>query len=588
MQLFDRLQNLVAQLGTDRDKAVGSKFIMQRLTHEELLAAYRSAWLPRKIVDIPALDACRKWRSWQAEADQITKLEEVEKLHSIREKVKQALTVARLFGRGSLWIGTTDGDPALPLNLRSAKLKYVTMLTPRELQVGELDQDPASEYYGMPKDYTLSIGDGVRIHPSRLVTFYGNPVPDNFLMEQPGEGDSVLLPIMESIYRAEGTDANVASLVFEAKVDVLGVPGLSKILGNPNGPLALADRLTNTATMKGINGMMVIDAEETYEQKSADFANLPLIMDRFYQAVSGAADIPMTRLFGMSPAGMNATGDSDLKNYYDRIQSLQELEIQPAMANLDELIIRAALGSRPEEIFFSWASLWQTDEKERAEIGKITSETISSLAGTNLINPQALAQAGTNALIEQGALPGLEAAIEEFGLEPEEDDEEDQLAAAELLRQQADPEEKIGDASIPRSLYIRRDVLNARDILNHYRSQGWEELVDDAHVTILYSKQPVDWSKLGRDWMEDKDGRVRITPGGYREHETFGDVVVLRFDGSGLDWRHRELIEMGASHDWEDYLPHVTLGLASSLIGDVEPWRGPIVLGPEIFEEVKE
>ena len=591
--LGDKLQNLVANLGTDRDKASGTTYVSQVFTAQQLMTAYREAWLPRKIVDIPALDACRKWRNWQAEADQITALEEMERRHNLREKVKKALTLSRLFGRASLWIGTGDTELSLPLvpeRIKREGLRYVTVLSPQELTPTELDQDPMSEYYGQPKGYRLSRGQGIIIHPSRLVTFIGNPIPDDFMSERPGEGDSVLQSVMEAVYRADGTDANIASLIFEAKVDVLSIPNLSKAMGDPKGPLALASRLTSAASMKGINGMMVIDSEESYQQKSASFSALPAIMDRFYQAVSGAADIPMTRLFGMSPAGMNSTGDGDLKNYYDRIQAIQELEIQPAMMILDEVVIRSALGARPEEIYYVWASLWQTDEKERAEIGKITSETLSSLANTNLINPDALAQAGANALIEQGVLPGLEAAIEEFGLEPEEDDEEDQLAAAQMLQQQQPvvPEEKqVTDAALPRPLYIRRDVLNAADILRHYRSQGWRELVDDAHVTILYSNQPVDWSEMGRDWMEDKDGRVRINPGGYREHEVFGEVTVLRFDGSNLKWRHEELIDRGASHDWPDYSPHVTLGSATDLTGNVEPWRGPIVLGPEIFEEIK-
>ena len=62
-------------------------------------------------------------------------------------------------------------------------------------------------------------------------------------------------------------------------------------------------------------------------------------------------------LLGQSPAGMNATGTSDMKNYHGRIQSIQELEPTPAMVRLDECIIRPATGSRDEAIYYEWAPL---------------------------------------------------------------------------------------------------------------------------------------------------------------------------------------------------------------------------------------
>ena len=60
----DSLTNLVSRMGTDRDKASHSVYSGPILDDAQIAAAYRGAWLPRKIVDIPALDSCRKWRNW--------------------------------------------------------------------------------------------------------------------------------------------------------------------------------------------------------------------------------------------------------------------------------------------------------------------------------------------------------------------------------------------------------------------------------------------------------------------------------------------------------------------------------------------
>jgi uncharacterized protein len=433
----DGLINLTANLGTARDKAAGNVYTQPRITPNELNNAYRGSWLPRKIVDIPALDATRRWRTWQADKNQIAAIEKEERRLQIREKTYQANVAARLYGGAAIYIGTDDPDPLEPLDLERIKkggFKYATVLTRHQVHGGEVDQDISSEWYGRPMYYHLTPanGDQVKVHPSRFAQFIGAPLPAGGMVEGANEGwgDPVLLSVLEAVKQADGTAANIAGLVFEAKIDVINIPGLTKRVGIAGEEAKILKRLTLAAMAKGNNGTLILDGEEVYTQKSASFATLPDIMDRFFQAVSGAADIPMTRLFGQSPAGLSATGESDLRNYYDRVQSVQQLEMEPAMWRLDEALVRSALGSKPEELHFTWNSLWQTTDKERAEIGEITARMGKALGEARLFPEEALSQAVANALIEGGTLPGLEAAIEEFGAFPEEEEPELVQAAA--------------------------------------------------------------------------------------------------------------------------------------------------------------
>jgi phage-related protein (TIGR01555 family) len=160
--LGDRLQNLVANIGTGRDKAAASVYGLPVLGDGELLSAYRGSWLPRKIVDIPAHDACRKWRDWQAEAEQISRIEAEEKRLQLRAKTRRALIMARLYGGAALFIGTGDTRQDEPLDLNrigTGGLRYVTALSRLQLSAGEIDKDPASEWFNRPAFYTLT---GVR------------------------------------------------------------------------------------------------------------------------------------------------------------------------------------------------------------------------------------------------------------------------------------------------------------------------------------------------------------------------------------------------------------------------------------------
>ncbi|MQX32627.1 DUF1073 domain-containing protein [Sinorhizobium meliloti] len=593
----DSLTNMVASLGTSRDKAAANVYSMPMLTDEELLNAYRGAWLPRKIVDIPAFDSIRAWRDWQAKKPQIEAIETEEKRLNVMGKLLETRIKARLWGGAALVIGTGDQDLTQPLDVErigKGGLKYLTVMTRRHLTAGEIDRDPASEWYGKPKVYQLNSADGaqVEIHPSRLVIFNGSQQPDEDIVTTTyaGWGDSVLLSVVDAIKQADGTAANIASLVFEAKVNVIRIPDFMQNLGNAEYRAKILERYTLAATAKGINGDLLLDKEEEYEQKTASFATLPEVLMSFLQIVSGAADIPATRLLGQSPAGMNATGESDLRNYYDRLQAMQTVEMTPAMARLDECLIRSALGSRDPDIYYEWAPLWGMSEKEKADVFKTKADAARQLVGSGtgqeIIPREAVSDALVNTFIEDGSLPGLDAAIEEYGkLSEQEPDEEEARAAVG-----ADPPVKAitGDAA-PRTLYVSRKVINAENIIAWAKGQGFRTTLpaEDLHVTIAFSRAAVDWMKCGQPW----ESELKLPAGGPRLIDKFGEgAVVLLFKSRELEWRHEAIKDAGASWDWPEYQPHITISYdgAPDDLSAVEPYQGEIVLGPELFKEVNE
>jgi phage-related protein (TIGR01555 family) len=598
--LGDSLTNLVSRMGTERDKAAHSYYAVPLIDDAQLLNAYRGAWLPRKIVDIPAFDTVRAWRDWQAEQEQIEAIEAEENRLNVRGKVLEARIKSRLWGGAAIHLGTGDEDLSQPLDVErigKGGIRHLTVLTRRELKAGELDRDVTSEWFGKPRVYTMTAGAAVQvdIHPSRLAIFSGNPQPD---VELAGGdmvwGDSVLLAVMEAIKQADGTAANIASLVFEAKVDIFKIPNFMASVKDEGYKTRLLERLTLAATAKGINGALLLDKEEEYDSKSPSFATLPDILDRFLQIVSGAADIPATRLLGQAPAGMNATGESDLRNYYDRLSSEQAIVMTPAMHRMDEAIIRSALGSRPAEVYYEWAPLWGMSEKERADIFKLKSDAARALAGSAagaLLPVEALSDALVNTFTEDGSLPGLEAAIDEYGTLAEQEPSLEEQTAALAMQQAANGNEQrrmAANDAAPRTLYVRRDVINRAEIDRWARSQGFTDVVPDLHVTIAYSRTPVDWFKVGTSWSP----KLEISEGGPRQIERLGEdgrYIALLITANELVWRHREIIDAGASWDWPDYQPHISIQIGGDVdLAKVAPYQGKIVLGPEIFETVRE
>ncbi|MFC3208130.1 anti-CBASS protein Acb1 family protein [Aquamicrobium soli] len=595
----DGLASAIAGLGTERDKAASVYYTEPTIDLQQLVAAYRTAWLPRKIIDIPALDSCREWRSWQAKNPQIEKLEAEEKRLGVQGKVLEARKKARLFGGSAIYIDLGD-DASQPMDVEKVRvggIRFLTVLTPRQLQPGEIETDPLSPLYGRPRDYTIVNGASSqpKVHPSRLTIFIGNEMPDRDITSGAtfAWGDSVLTSVMEAVKQADSTTANIASLIFEANVDVVTMEGLMAYVGTPDGERKVTDRYRIAATGKAINRMLILDGKEKYERKSASFQTLPDLMDRFFQNVSGAADIPMTRLFGQSPGGLNASGESDLRNYYDRIAAGQSLEMQPAMANLDECLIRSALGQRDPDIHYVWNPLWQMSEKDKAEIFERKSNAARTIAGKGQESPlmpiDVISEAFTNELIEDGTLAGLEAASTKYGTLADQEPSEEEIAAAAMQTEPAKGRRQIvAKDAAPRTLYVRRDVMNRAEIERWAKAQGFTDIVPDLHVTIAYSRTPIDWFKVGTSWSE----KLEIAAGGPRQMDRLGPdgrYLALLITANELVWRHREIKEAGASWDWPDYQPHISIQIGGEIdLAKVEPYRGKIVLGPEMFEEVRE
>ena len=450
--VYDGMRNFLAGFGDpSKDKATAQRFVLELLDPEQLQAAYRGDWLCRKIVDIPAFDSCRAWREWQAEPDEIEMIEECEKDLGIQRKLMQGMSKARLFGGAALIMGIEGQKFEEELDIESVSqddLAFVHVVSRWELEAGTLVRDLTSPWYGEPSYYkrtnTMTIaqeqvkpplelsslgykpGDELLIHPSRVVRLLGQEYPD-LSYSQDSWSDSSLQPVVDAVKASGLVNSAIASMIAEAKLDVIKVPGLLEMLATTAGTEKLRNRFSFTMAAKSTVNATLIDANEEWERIALTFSGMDAVMGMYMNIAAGAADIPATRLLGREPAGMNATGASDIRNYYDRLQAEQAIKVQPALARLDEVLIRHALGDRPEEIHYRWKPLWQMDEEQKSNVWLKKAQAHKIDVDTGLINPDILREVRANQVIEDGFYPGFEAARDEHDLEPDED-EHDMLA----------------------------------------------------------------------------------------------------------------------------------------------------------------
>lgn len=402
----DGLENVVAGLGTERDKRSFTQYGFARhLSRIELENMYRTSWLAKKIVNVVADDMTRAWRRHvfdDESGEMMFAVEQVEKALFVRAKINGALRWARLYGGALIVIGVNGESPAAPLNLdtiRMGSLRWLHVLDRHRVSAsGVLTTDLDSPNFGKPEAYTVA-ESSVVVHHTRVLRFDGQPLPYFAWEKNERWGDSELQHLFDSLSNADTSTAAVASMLFEANVDVVKAEGLADLVSTRGGEEKLIKRFQTAAVLKSFNRMLLLDGQESYEKKGNNFSGLDKVMQQFMQDVSGAADIPVTRLYGQVPGGLNASGDSEIRNYYDSIKAKQEAILCPQLDMLDEILIRSALGRMPDDYRYELGSLWQMSDKEKSEIEKNRAERDAKYLDMGVISEGVIAadlkEAGT-------------------------------------------------------------------------------------------------------------------------------------------------------------------------------------------------
>lgn len=605
------LANIMSGRGTSVDRSSYDTWTFLRKNPQQIEAAYRGNWLCRKIVDIPCQDMTRAGRDWDAEDDQIAAIEREEKRLGLWSKVMQAMVLGRL-GGGAILIGARDRRPDLPLpaNVDTGFVEWLAVLSRYQLTVGEMETDPASPMFGEPRYFRLGgSGKQVDVHPSRVIAFKGMPAPGLYMTtwEDQYWGDSVIQTVDDAIKQAVTATQGFANLIDEAKVDVFTMPGMYETLAKPGGEAKFMQALQTTAQGKSMWRMLALGEGETWETRQINWAGMPDVIKTYLSIVAGAADIPATRLLGKSADGMNATGQGDERNYLAMIAAKQTMELRPIMDRLDAVVLPSA--GVTAELPWKFSPISTLSETEEADIELKEAQALEKIVGLALVPETAMAKTVQNRLIESGRWPGLKKAIDEAekaGEELPDKVDESELGIVPLGEKgggqgsagsggNADPNparRAVNDAWMledwaPKTLYVSRAVENRDDIVKWARSQGFTDIAEDLHVTITYSRTPVDWMKMGESWR----GKLEIEPGGPRLVEALGPdgkYKALLFTAYELASRNAEMREKGASFDWPEYQPHISIQVGGDIdLATVKPYTGKIVLGPEIFEEIK-
>lgn len=375
----DGLENLVANLGNEMDKRfhtryVNSKQLSTGSDHAELDSMYQTDWLAAKVVDIIPDDMTREWRSFigDIKPETVKILKDEEDRLNLVGAFNKAHKWSRLYGTAFIIMNVDDGmTPDKPLKIEAIKkggLKHIKVLDRHQLHHSDIvNTDPMSLTFGMPEMYRFN-ENSAQIHFSRVIRFDAVELPYELFRQNDYWSESVLDRLYEALINFSTTASGSASMVYETNVDIIKVDGLMAYLQTEKGENLLRRRFALAKLLKSFNNMLLLDSKEEHTTKTNTFAGLPDLLDRFAQHLSAATDIPATRLLGTSASGMNATGEGDLKNYYDMIRSQQRRVYRPLLDYFD-LIMAKSLGiGEDADLSYEFNSLFQMTDMEVADL----------------------------------------------------------------------------------------------------------------------------------------------------------------------------------------------------------------------------
>lgn len=400
---MDAFSNPAARIGWGTmDLMNGTSYPMTRLTqnYELLTSMYRDNWIIQNIVATVPNDMIRKWYQIKSSItpEQMNQLTKLERKIQLRKRLLLGMYWGRLYG-GAVGVILIKGqdDLSQPLDLDAVLpgsflgmqiLERWSGVYPE----GELVKEPSDPDYGLPAFYTIRDDTtgymAARVHHSRIVRFIGRELP---WMEQVAElywGESEIEAIYNEIVRRDNVASNIAALTFRANVNYMETEGLDQLLGTANTEMQRRfwNAMAAQAMMESNFGTRIINKGDAIHNTQYTFTGLPEVYDRVMMDVAGAARIPVTKLFGRSPAGLNSTGESDMQNYYDYIDGLRENELRPVIERLLPLMALSAWGEIPDDLEIDFPPMQTADAKEQAEITERNTNSILAVYQNDLID----------------------------------------------------------------------------------------------------------------------------------------------------------------------------------------------------------
>lgn len=387
----DAWVNLTTGIGGPKDKSSGYRFVPSNIDGAwyELELVYEQDHIAARIVDAKPEAVFANGITVEM-ADQAQKEALIDAMDALEaeDSIEKAMKWANLHGGSAIFLGADDGQKfSAPLNETGVtQVQYLHVFDRWELYPASFYEDPKSPKFGQPETYRVSPSDStlklsyyVIVHESRLIKFQGVQTTKRALVENQYWGQSVLVRAYNAVKQYGGSLASVLAAMSDASQGIYKIKNLLEIISG-NNEAALKTRFKAMDTLRSSINAILLDADgEDYSRITTPLTELANLVDRFQVNVAAAANMPVTEIFGVSAAGLNATGENDTRSWYKQVQKAQRKSAKPAYERILRLVMRSKLGPTKGEEPASWSvkfpPVWAPTAMEQATLKKTKMET---------------------------------------------------------------------------------------------------------------------------------------------------------------------------------------------------------------------
>lgn len=400
---LDAFSNPLFRLGYGSQSPLeATEYPLTRMTDNYALlnSLYRDNWVVQNVVGLMVDDMLREWYKVRGtiSPEYLDELKRVERVTRLRDRINQGLCWGRLYGgaAGLILIKGQEGMLDQPLDLETVMPGSFMGLLILDRWSGivpdmSLVTDLSDPDFNLPEYYMVNNAEGnmvARVHHSRIIRFTGRKLP---YLEEIAElywGESEVEALYKDVVAHDNVSANMAALTFRANINTMEVQNLEQLfsLGSVEQQRRFWNVMQAQSVMMSNFGYQLVNKGDQMKNTQYTFTGLQEVYESMCLNLCGASHYPMTKLFGRSPSGMNATGESDLQNYYDYVNSQREAKLRPVLERLLPVMAVSAWGAVPNNLQIDFSPLWTPTAKEVAEIAKAKAETIVSTYQAGLLH----------------------------------------------------------------------------------------------------------------------------------------------------------------------------------------------------------
>lgn len=397
---LDAYSNPPANLGFGANNlSQTAGYVMERFTWDyyTLNILFRNNWIAKAIIEKPANEMLKNGFEIHSELDpdKVTKIMNVYTRTKTNAKFLQCLKWARLYG-GCILVPMIEGqdDLSKPLDFDtimpdSYKGCFVvdrwSGISPSLEIVDEID-DPD---FGKPKYYTISTNNtntSVKIHHSRIIKMIGRELPYWEEMAEDYWGASELEHVYTELRKRDDTSANISFLIFLANIRIFKMKNLGQAitLGDQESLNRVYQTMQSMNRLMCNTGTFAMDQDDDFATQQYTFTGINDVYESFMLDISGAAEIPVDKLFGRSPTGFNS-GEETLQNYYDTIQEKQETYVREPLERLLKIITMSTLGEIPDDFELVFSPVRRPSNMEKADLAQKQAQPVLDVYNAGII-----------------------------------------------------------------------------------------------------------------------------------------------------------------------------------------------------------